>query len=72
MEFLIKTDKKGLVRDTKSKALINKNIEQYEAILRERNHNNEITSIKNEVEMLKSELKNIKMSLEDIKTIVRK
>jgi len=72
MTLSLNTTQKGLVRDVKTKALINKNMEQYEALLKERNHNNEISMIKNEVEMLKMELKNIKLSLEDIENIVRK
>jgi hypothetical protein len=72
MTLSLNTNQKGLVRDLNTKVLINKNMDQYEAILKERNRNTEINMIKNEVEMLKLELKNIKLSLEDIGNIVRK
>lgn len=72
MDTRLNTTTTGLTRDLKTKALLNKNMDHYENILRDRNHNSQMTMIKNDVETLKSELNNIKSILQDIVNIVRK
>lgn len=72
MESRMTTVGTGLQRDLKTKALINRNMDQYQTILKDRSHNSQMNEIKTDVETLKCELKNIKSILQDIADLVRK
>jgi hypothetical protein len=72
METRLNTTGTGLIRDTKSKAVLNRNMDHYENILRDRKQNSQMSEIKTDVETLKCELNNIKSILQDIANLVRK
>lgn len=72
METRLNTTGTGLMRDLKTKALLNRNMSRYDEILRDRNHNSQMNEIKTDVETLKGELSNIKNILQDIANLVRK
>jgi DNA-binding transcriptional regulator GbsR (MarR family) len=72
METRLNTTGTGLTRDLKTKALLNRNMDHYENILRDRKQNSQMSEIKTDVETLKCELNNIKSILQDIANLVRK
>ena len=72
MESRLNTTGTGLTRDLKTKAVLNRNMDHYENILRDRKQNSQMSEIKTDVETLKCELNNIKSILQDIANLVRK
>lgn len=62
----------GLIRDTKTNALINKNMEKYEVMVKERQTTSQMSEIKNDISMLKDELFNVKTLLSEITEIIKK
>lgn len=69
---LVKTNIHGLVRDTRTKTVINTNMDGYQNILRERERAQEMSSIKNDIETMKVELGNVKTLLNEIAFLVKR
>ena len=72
MDKQLNTTVNGLIRDTKSNAILNKNMEKYEMLIRDRTYSNQMTEIKNDINMLKNELDNVKKALNEIANTIKR
>lgn len=69
---LLKTNMPGLVKDSRSHAVINTDIGKYYDMLNEREKNNQIMTIKNDVDGIKIELKKMKVLLDEVSSIIKR
>lgn len=59
-------DNPGLVRDSKSKAIISEDIDSYNAYIQERNFRSQVQTVEKEVSNLKNEISDIKALLQQL------